>query len=88
MLTPGKHLFQENALKISIIVIVLILLKLRKYLLKVFFLKISISVFAVCHHDHILFLVDGCRSKPVYHLMKMSKGKMVTQDCLVRVLVD
>jgi len=31
--------------------------------------------FKKCHHDRILFLVDRCRSKPVYHLMKMSKGR-------------
>ena len=58
----------------------------KNYLLvyKIAFVAFELR-FKKCHHDCILFLVDGCRSKPVYHLMKMSKGKMVTQDCLVRV---
>ena len=28
-----------------------------------------------CCHDHILFLVDGCHSKPVYHLVNITMGR-------------
>ena len=31
--------------------------------------------FKKCYQDYILFLVDGCHSRPVFHLMKMAKGR-------------
>ena len=41
-----------------------------------------------CCHDRVLFLVEGRRSKPVLSPREDFKGKMVMQDCLVRVYID
>jgi len=41
---------------------------------KIAFVAVELR-FKKCHHDRILVLVDGRRSKPVYHLVKMSKGR-------------